>query len=421
MQTLRHILKYIVIFLLAAALLTALLVLCACIPKAAIQENMLESARFLREGALFGTVVDGVEGSKIDRYADSILLGIAWQLDGEKPLSSAMEASYYYTDYQNENQNLLDAVSRNLPANRQYLRYWHGSIALLRPLLCFLELSQIYALHGMVLAVLAIWLLAALCRKRAFVPAFGMVLGLVMTSSWFVPLSLEYTWTYLVMLAGSVLAVQLAFAGKWRHMGIFFLLSGMVTNYLDFLTTETLTLLVPLLLVLWIGRTETELRSLACKAVIFWGFGYVGMWLTKWLLAAVVLGENVLPYVMGHVQERLGGDLGLSLGRYMAGAVLRNLGCLFPLEYGTLGVLAALALVVFGSYVGYVYQKKTVCWDRFFLFGILGLVPYVRYLVLHNHAWLHCFFTYRAQLAAILAAVMIVEELTDWNCWKKRA
>lgn len=414
-------LRYPVVFALTAALLTLLLVLSAKLPKSAIRENMLQTAEFLAEGPLFGTAVEGIEGSRIDRYADSILLGIAWQFDGERPLSSVMEASYYYTEYQNENQNLLDAVSQNLPANQQYLRYWHGSIVLLRPLLCFLELSQIYALNGAVLMVLTLWLLVLLCRKQAFAPAFGVTLGLVMTSSWFVPLSLEYTWSYLVMLAGSILAVKLAFAEKWQHMGIFFLLSGMVTNFLDFLTTETLPLLVPLLLVLWIGRAKTELRPLACKAVLAWGCGYVGMWLTKWLLAAAVLGENVLPYVAGHVQERLGGDLGLGLGRYMAGAVLRNLRCLFPLEYGTLGVLAGLALVIFGSYVGYVYQKKSVHWDRVILFGILGLVPYVRYLVLHNHAWIHCFFTYRAQLAAILAAVMIVEELTDWKCWKKKA
>lgn len=414
-------LRYPAVFLGAVVFLTLLLVLSAMIPRAAIRENLLRSAQFLCDGPLFGTAVEGIEGSRIDRYADSILLGIAWQYDAERPLASAMASSYYYTEYQNENQNLLDAVSQNLPVNQQYLRYWHGSIVFLRPLLCVFTLPQIYALNGLVLAVLTIWLLAELCRKRAFVPVFGIVLGLVMTASWFVPLSLEYTWTYLVMLAGSIIAVKLAYNEKWQHMGLFFLLSGMVTNYLDFLTTETLTLLVPLLLVLWIGRRKSEPRPFAVKAVLAWGCGYVGMWLSKWLLAAVVLGENVLPYVAGHVQERLGGDLGLGLGRYLAGALLRNVGCLFPLEYGTFGILAALALVVFGSYVGYVYQKKSLRWDRVALFTALGLVPYVRYLVLHNHAWLHCFFTYRAQLAAVLAVVMILEEMTDWKWQKKKA
>ena len=414
-------LHYPVTFSLTVALLTVLLVLSAMIPKSAIRENVLESARFLCDGPLFGTAVEGVEGSRIDRYADSILLGIAWQYDGERPLGSVMESSYYYTDDQNENQNLLDAVSKELPANQQYLRYWHGSIVFLRPLLCVFSLPQIYALNGVVLAALTIWLLAELFRKKAFVPAFGVGLGLVMTASWFVPLSLEYTWCYFVMLAGSILAVKLAFSEKWQHMGTFFLLSGMVTNYLDFLTTETLTLLIPLLLVLWLRKEKTALRPVVVKGVLAWGCGYVGMWITKWLLAALVMGENVIPFVINHVQERLGGNLGLSLGRYMTGAVLRNIRCLFPLEYGTLGVLIMLGLVVFGSYAGYVHQKKSVHWDRVLLFALLGLVPYVRYLVLHNHAWLHCFFTYRAQLATVLAVVMILEEMTDWKWLKKKA
>lgn len=423
MQRMRHGLKYIAVFLSAVIVLTGMLTLSAVIPRSAIRENMHSSAEFLCDGPLFGTVLEGVESSRIDRYADSILLAIAWQYDSENPLESVMLSSYYYTPYQNENQNLLEAVTKELPANQQYLRYWHGSIAILRPLLTVFSLKQIYLLNAIVLAALSIWLLVLLCRKKAFVPAFGIALGLIMTSSWFVPLSLEYTWVYYVMLAVSLAAGKLAWAGNWQHMGILFLLSGMVTNYLDFLTTETLTLLVPLLLLLWMGCREVTFRpaGFAVKAILFWSLGYVGMWCTKWLLAAVVLGENVMPYVAEHVSQRIGGDLGLSLGRYMIGAVLRNIKCLFPLEYGTAGILVFLALVVFSTYIGYVYQKKRISRVRIGLFTVLGLIPYVRYLVLHNHAWLHCFFTYRAQLATVLAAVMIVEELTDWKCWKKKA
>lgn len=413
-------LKMCAVFMAAVIFLTGLLVLSAQIPQNDIRENVLESARYLCDGPLFGTVVDGVEGSRIDRYADSILLGIAWQYDSHSPLESVMGSYYYHTDYQNENQNLLEAVTQGKPANQQYLRYWHGSIALVRPMLTVFSLKEIYLCNGLVLAALAIWLLGLLLRKKALVPALGIGLGLILTSSWFVPLSLEYTWVYLLMLAVTIAAAKLAFAGKWQHMGMLFLLSGILTNFLDFLTTETLTLLLPLLTVLWIGRERPKYK-LAGGSILAWGLGYAAMWMTKWLLAALVLGENVLPYVAGHVSQRLGGDLGLPLWQYLTGAILRNLGCLFPLEYGTFGILAALALVIFGSYVGYVYQKKSVRWDRVALFGALGLVPYVRYMVLHNHAWLHCFFTYRAQLATVLAVVMILEELTDWKCGKKKA
>lgn len=416
MQTLRHALKYIVIFLLVVALLTVLLVLSACIPQSAIRENTLESARYLCEGELFGAVIEGVEGSKIDRYADSILLGIAWQYDSTEPLRSVMLSSYYHTKYQNENENLLDAVINENQANQQYLRYWHGSNVIVRPLLVILSIDEIYLLGGIVMAALTIWLLTVLCRKKFYVPALGIGLGLVLTASWFVPLSLEYTWTYLLMLAGSIVAVKLACAGKWQHMGIFFLLSGMLTNYLDFLTTETLTLLVPLLLVLWIDlhTRRQAMRSVAVnagKAALMWLLGYGGMWVTKWILASLVLGENVLPYVTGHIQQRVGSG-GLQL---MLSAVVRNVKCLFPLEYGTVGMVAAIGSILILMYVGYVYRKNRINKPWIMLLLVIGAVPYVRYLVLSNHAYLHCFFTYRAQMAAIVALVMIMGELVEWR------
>lgn len=416
MQTLRHVLKYIVIFLLVVALLTMLLVLCACIPKSAIRENMLESAQYLCEGALFGSVIEGVEGSKIDRYADSILLGIAWQYDSTDPLRSVMLSSYYHTEHQNENKNLLDAVTENLAPNQQYLRYWHGSNAIVRLLLLVCSMEQIYQLNGIGMLVLIIWLLAVLCRQKYYIPACGIGLGLVLTASWFVPLSLEYTWTYLLMLAGAVASVKLACAGKWQHLGVFFLLSGMLTNYLDFLTTESLTLLVPLLLVLWIDfharrRAMHAMAVDAVKAALAWLFGYGGMWITKWLLASLVLGENVLPYVTGHIQQRVGSG-GLQL---MLSAIVRNVKCLFPLEYGTAGMLAAIGIALILMYVGYVYHKDRINKPWILLLLMIGAVPYIRYMVLSNHAYLHFFFTYRAQMAAIVALVMILGEVVEWR------
>lgn len=415
------VLKYISVFLITVALLTGLLVLAAEIPQSAIKENMQESAEFLCEGELFGMMVEGAGSSKIDRYADSILLAIAWQYDSSHPLRSVMESSYYYTPYQNENDNLLDAVTGGYEPNQQYLRYWHGSNVIVRPLLTFFSIRQIYVLNGVILAFLVLWLMAVLLKNRAYAPAFGVAAGLALTAVWFVPLSLEYTWVCLLMLLLSVIGVKLAFRGKWNRMGIFFLVGGMVTNYLDFLTTETLTLSVPLLLMLWADMYRKESVSLrhgiknAGKAALAWGFGYVGMWVTKWVLASLVLQENVMPYVSEHIGERIGGDIGIGSLQYIFGAVWNNIRCLFPLDYGAGGVFAGMVLVLLAAYVGYVYHRKHVCKDRILLYALIGLLPYIRYIVLHNHSYLHCFFTYRAQMATILAVVLILEELTDWR------
>ena len=386
LQTIKACIKYILVFLIATGLLLFSLLLSAKIPQSAIRDNVQESATYLSEGELFGRAVKDVDGSKLDRYADSILLGIAYQYDSEKPLTSVMWSSYYHSDLDNENENLLAAVTNDYEANQQYLRYWHGSIAF----------------------------------------------GLVLTSFWFVPFSLEYTWTYMLMLIFSMIGVRLIYKKHHKAVGICFLVSGMVTNFLDFLTTETLTLTVPLLLMLWMERkqnVESKSKSesdwkasfqMAGKAAIAWGAGYVGMWLMKWLLASSVLSENVMPYVSEHIGERIGGDLGIGLAAYIFGAIWKNIRCLFPFEYGIIGAFTGIGLVVYSLYVGYVYYKKNIDKKCVLLYVLIGLVPYIRYIVLHNHSYLHCFFTYRAQLATILAIVLILEQITDRR-WRSHA
>lgn len=406
--------KYLAAFCICAALLSALLVGTALIPREAIADNMRESAGYLASGDVFPVLVQGVESSRIDRYADAILLNIAWHYDAARPLESVMRSAYYYTGTQNENLNLRDAVTDGPNANRQYLRYWHGSLALVRPALTVLNIRQLYALNAALLALLAVCLLALLRRRGERAAAAGVLAGLIAAAVWFVPLSLEYTWTFLLTLAVSVFAVLRS--DDLRDPCLLFLLIGMATSFLDFLTTETLTLTLPLLLLLWLRRKDETAQPVqtAWTSALAWGCGYAGMWALKWLLAGAALGENVLPYITESVETRISGavdDAGqLSMA---AQAVWRNLSCLFPLDWGFAGVLAALALLVGAAYYGYVYRRPGADKKLILTCAAVGLVPFIRYLTLRNHSHIHFFFTYRAQAATMLALVLILAELTE--------
>ena len=73
----------------------------------------------------------------------------------------------------------------------------------------FFSIKQIYLVNGIILAVLSLLLMGLLVKNKAYGPALGVLTGLFMISSWFVPLSLEYTWTYLLLLIISVAGVKL--------------------------------------------------------------------------------------------------------------------------------------------------------------------------------------------------------------------
>ena len=278
-------------------------------------------------------------------------------------------------------------------------------------------------LCGFVLTAAAAALTAVLVRKRAYAPAAGVLAGMAAAGFWFVPLFLEYYWVCLLALVLGLVTALTAERAPPGFWGPCFLVGGMLTGYLDFLTAETLTLLVPLLLLLWLRRDLPPKRT-ALTLALAWAVGYGGMWALKWVLAGLALGEDPMPYVMGYIGERMSGefysaaepDKPVSL---LPGAVLRNIACLFPLDYGVAGALASAAILVALAYCGFVYHRQG--WDRGLVLtlALLGLVPYVRFLVLRNHSFLHCFFAYRAQMAAVLALALVLAETTAGGRKKK--
>lgn len=408
--------KALVVFFATAALLLTALLGVALIPRAAIAHHMLESAEYLCQDEMFFQVVDGVAGSKIDRYADAILLGIAWQYDAQDPLRSVMASSYYHEPTGHENRGLRETVANNLPANQEYSRYWHGSIALVRPLLTLLPIQGIYWLNAAVMLLLAGALLVRLWRRRAWVPLVGSMVALVGTSFWFVPLSLEYTWTPLVMLVQLHVVLSKRSLRSTEGRALFFLLSGMVTSYLDFLTTELLTLLVPLALMLWQDQDEGKEPPTVGRTAIMaasWFCGYAGMWALKWILAQFVLGSDFQGTVGQHISMRSGSLRASTKSEQLCEALVRNVSCLFPLEYGTGATMAAVAVVVCAVVFAVTHRRRRMRARMIACYGIIGLIPFVRFLVLNNHAFIHYFFTYRVLAATLFVAVLMLGELTD--------
>ena len=115
-----------------------------------------------------------------------------------------------------------------------------------------------YVFHGVFLTFLFILLFGMLLRRRLWGEAVGLFLGLVCVGCWMVPFSLEYSWVFFIMAFTSILVLRWE-GKKDNYLGFLFLVTGMVTAYLDFLTAETLTLLVPLLLRLLYRREKEAL------------------------------------------------------------------------------------------------------------------------------------------------------------------
>lgn len=408
---------WLALLLVEIGLLTAV----ACIPRSAIQSNLVESAELLTSRPVFFSLSETDPASKIDRYADSILLNIAYYYDTEHPLSSVMRSSYYYTINKNENDNLQYAIVHSPHPTQDYSRYWHGSIAIIRPLLTVLNLHQIYILSGCILCVLILILAILLLRHYNRSTFAGFLCSMLFVSVWYIPFSLEYTWTFLLSLSVCICVILCRKKSRTLLLSVF-IISGSLTSYLDFLTTETLTFLLPLALLLLYAyrpspsaasepkasqalqfRTIQEGVVFSLQVILCWGGAYVLNWVMKWGLGSLILQQNLFTDALSQASLRLHGATSELTGVSLSiQALLRNLSCLFPTSLtGSYCILILCLLLFLLFFCYYMTRKRNGLQPLPLLLFLLALLPPIRFLILSNHSYIHYFFTYRALAATV--------------------
>ena len=412
---LKRILLYIGSFLAAIIILWSALILTSLVPNEAIKDNLMSSALSLNGADPFYQPAG--RNTVTDNYADVILLNVIWNMDGENPVVSSLDTKYYdgndgVTDY-GENYGLYAALNGEAP-NTDYTRYWHGSAVFIRPLLAVTDLSGI-RLTGAVFALILLAVNCALLIKRKHYPqAAALVLSLVCVQAWNIRLAMEYQPAVLVTLAILPLFILLEKRGD-RALIVLSVVSGVLIAFFDFLTAETLTILVPLIIVLSIRFSEGRfsgakaelLRALKCSAG--WLLAYCGTFLVKWTAASLATGENKFIAALTSAEERFGGSFSeMSVIEQIFAAPFTNISTMFGAnERGELlnGIIGAVLLILAAVLILYLSRKKKAALGFVVTVLILGAIPYLRYGVLSNHSYLHDFFTYRAQAAAVLALI----------------
>ncbi|HKM21381.1 MAG TPA: hypothetical protein VJZ01_05005 [Lachnospiraceae bacterium] len=435
------------VFLLTAVCAILLLFGTACIPQTAIEEQVKSSAGYFQEKSLFPYLNHNQFNCRQDNYADSILVNIMYHVgqgQDENLFSSVMYAAYYNEEMQAVNESLAIAVESPQTANVPYFRYWHGSLALLRPLFLVTDIVGarlvlgIAALLSMILTSLLLWKRKQRALAVCFFVCYLLVNGLMGL------FCIEYV--MMLLLAGIVcfylvLTYREEVAAEVRRKQVFLtmVITGALACFFDFLTTETLTLTLPLFLEFALEQNASSMNtqriSTTKQTSVFrdelqqlfvcglgWGFAYAGMFLVKWGISACLFGRKAFMAALSSASERIGGTVHLgdtnldpeaSVWQRLTGALSRNISALFPFRDEmnlAAGVLwFCLALLLCFSVI-YLLHTKELSFDKIGIFLLLGVLPYLRYLALSNHSYMHYFFTYRAQMVTVLAAFYLTWE-----------
>lgn len=389
------------------------------IPKSYIEDNIKESAEYLSNQELFRDIITDKVNTKQDNYADSILLNIIFNLDSSNSFKSILESKYYYEEGKEENDNLLKSVTENVKPTKTYSRYWHGSIIFLRPLLCFFNLQEIRLILFITTILLLLISFINLIKKKLYSYVFCFIVSLVIINTWVISYSLEYVFMYLLM--SIILIPVMIFKDNKLILIKLFSISGVLACFIDFLTTETLVLTIPLLTLIVIKEKENNIRSIKeeLKDILLFCFlfviSYSLTFITKLTLIYTKLGKQEIKLALNSVIERSIGSVNLSNSNLSPKAtsfqkiylgIIRNFGCLFQYKSNvssiTIVSTIVLILIIIFSII-YLFHSNSLYKELGVLMIIISLIPIIRFIVLSNHSYIHYFFTYRALLVLVIS------------------
>ena len=191
----------------------------------------------------------------------------------------------------------------------------------------------------------------------------------------------------------------------------FFLILGIVTVYVDFLTYPFaafgISLCVCVLMnqkIFFTSETIKVLKKLS-SYLSAWGFGYGGMWFGKWTLATILTGENVLMSALNNAIYRTSTTLSAAEGNStftFFDVIARNFSALMR---GPLPIILGVLLIYLLYLIIRRKKKFPTTTSMTLTFAFIILLPFLWYAVLKNHSYVHDYMAYR-NLAVMIFGIM---------------
>ena len=355
-----------------------------------------------------------------DHYADRILLGVARYMgEGETALVAALDTKYYDGDGVGEHYGLYASLTQGKAPNTEYHRYWHGSAAVVRLLHLVTDASGIKTMGLVLLLLLIAALVAWLLVRRYFDVALALLLSLAAVGVLGVRLSLEYQPAPLVAFVAAPLYLWAERKSVAALVGLSVAVGASIC-FFDFLTTETLTIVLPLALVTAVrakrppdlGATRPWVLCVTCGGA--WGLSYAATFAAKWGLVSAVTGKNACSGAILSAAERVGGKVHAidgaepkSLLSSLTANLSAMLGSTSRVDYATTWICLAFGVMLVLSF-WFLFRKAGKNREAVLALALLALVAPARLLILNNHSFLHNFFTYRALASTLFSALMAV-------------
>jgi hypothetical protein len=184
----------------------------------------------------------------------------------------------------------------------------------------------------------------------------------------------------------------------------------MSTSFFDFLTYPIATLGMPVIVMLLMEGTSSDIKAMALKirniiiCSISWGFGYISMWFGKWVLSTLILGDNIIADAFKQITMR---SSHVTEGEQIdiIDTWLRNVEFYFEKPY--------MIIILLSVVLGIIVLVKNVKGIKPIMLNIIpfivtSLMPFAWYAVATQHSYEHHWFTFRGTMVSVFALLCAV-------------
>ena len=388
-----------------AVLLTAVY----SIPYDAIRDNIISSAEILNEEGPYPDEYSWCM-SELDNFTDGIMLSEACCETEGSALSRAMSSERYMLYYGWAGIFFYLGISP-IESFDSYARYWHGYLVTLKPLLTITDYSGIRIINLIVQTMLAAAVCMLMYKKGMKKYIFAYIISICFIAPLVIAKSLQMSTCYYILNAGCLAVLILKDKASFRKYMFLFLWIGIITAYMDFLTYPIATFGMPAVLYLLCDKSESCKKTLLrlLNLLFCWGAGYAVMWASKWVLAGIITGTNVLADAASEAviwadEAKQYYTLWYTWYRNIRSFVLN--------PAFIIALIAAIVLIII-----FIRQcaKKEISFSDSFIgvlpFIAVAVLPFIWYTAMMAHSYVHDFFTSKALVMSAFAILCALTKI----------
>lgn len=442
-KKMKIILKYLLTFIILISTYFILMTLTSLIPSSWMENNVRKSSEtLLKDGEKIEYNL-GYKKENIFTFTDALMINTAYSIDSKDPINSFLldrknyipgQTKVVYPDGQynlGANEKYVNKANGdlyqtkelyglmhgdNIEDSYEYVRYWHGYLVLLRPLLTIFDYSGIRMVLTILMAISIGILLALLYKKTDIISTIAFVVGLMSICIWILPKSINEGLIFLTAIICCI--ILLIKYKKIKNTGIFFFAVGSISSFIDLLTAPIVTLGLCMIVYFLLLQKDKDinLKQSILKILeigISWAMGYALTWGTKWVIIQLFFENRpIITEVINQVifRSKLPSRQGvITISRF--DVVNRNF------KFLSQFVIKCILAFAIGLALGINIKNRKSKMDyvqnikECLPFIVTLFLPIVWIMCITQHSYTHAFFVYRILIVSIISLIIIINKL----------